>query len=263
MCCRELYGRGLIGSLKASAWYQQLQEKQKVGVQQRPASDGVRVQARACASLPVLRMHPMLCSSQVLRRGTLSEWLCRALRALSVKWLCLMPTLLAARARQTCLVHLPQISGSSLGGHQGNSTSLSQRGSKAPARKHGRRAVAPRRDGMCVYVRLDAGVDACLGAMMQTPPNPAGVAGAQVETLAGSVLAVEVDAGASLADMRAGIERAVGVGVKQQRLIILGAGGLCSGACVGGVCQVVCSSVYTVWCLRLLSSCCSWYTSTW
>ena len=56
------------------------------------------------------------------------------------------------------------------------------------------------------------------------PINPARVAAAQVETLAGKVLAVEVDAGASLGDMRAGIEREVGVGVKQQRLIILGAG---------------------------------------
>ena len=46
---------------------------------------------------------------------------------------------------------------------------------------------------------------------------------AQVETLAGSVLTVEVDASASLDAMRAGIEREVGVMAKQQRLIILGA----------------------------------------
>jgi hypothetical protein len=44
-----------------------------------------------------------------------------------------------------------------------------------------------------------------------------------VETLAGQVLAVEVDAGASLIAMRSGIEREVGIMAKQQRLIILGA----------------------------------------
>lgn len=45
---------------------------------------------------------------------------------------------------------------------------------------------------------------------------------AQVETLAGQVMAVEVDAGASLAAMRAGIYQEVGIAAKQQRLIILG-----------------------------------------
>ncbi len=44
----------------------------------------------------------------------------------------------------------------------------------------------------------------------------------QVETLAGQVMAVEVDAGASLAAMRAGIYQEVGIAAKQQRLIILG-----------------------------------------
>lgn len=44
--CRELYGRGLIGSLKATTWWQQLQEKQNKAAQQSaPLKDGVRVQA--------------------------------------------------------------------------------------------------------------------------------------------------------------------------------------------------------------------------
>lgn len=43
---RELYGRGLIGSLKATTWWQQLQEKQNKAAQQSaPLKDGVRVQA--------------------------------------------------------------------------------------------------------------------------------------------------------------------------------------------------------------------------
>lgn len=53
-------------------------------------------------------------------------------------------------------------------------------------------------------------------------------AGTQVETLAGKVMAVEVDANASLAAMRAGICQAVGIAAKQQRLIILGAFTLCT-----------------------------------
>ena len=44
----------------------------------------------------------------------------------------------------------------------------------------------------------------------------------QVETLAGQVVAVEVDASASLTTIRSGIEREVGIAAKQQRLIILG-----------------------------------------
>ncbi len=54
---RELYGRGLIGSLKASTWYQQLQEKQGQGKQRRKVkvNNAVRVQVRlapdACTSL--------------------------------------------------------------------------------------------------------------------------------------------------------------------------------------------------------------------
>lgn len=55
------------------------------------------------------------------------------------------------------------------------------------------------------------------------PPGPRPFAPCmQVETLAGSVLTVEVDAGASLDAMRAGIAREVGIMAKQQRLIILG-----------------------------------------
>ena len=46
---------------------------------------------------------------------------------------------------------------------------------------------------------------------------------AQIETLAGQVLAAEVDSSASLAAMRAGIERETGVLAEQQRLLILGA----------------------------------------
>lgn len=46
---------------------------------------------------------------------------------------------------------------------------------------------------------------------------------AQIETLAGQVLAAEVDSSASLVAMRAGIERETGVLAEQQRLLILGA----------------------------------------
>ena len=44
----------------------------------------------------------------------------------------------------------------------------------------------------------------------------------QVETLAGQVVAVDVDAGATLGAMREGIARQTGILVKQQRLIVLG-----------------------------------------
>ena len=44
----------------------------------------------------------------------------------------------------------------------------------------------------------------------------------QVETLAGQVVAVDVDAGATLGAMREGIARQTGIVVRQQRLIILG-----------------------------------------
>ena len=54
------------------------------------------------------------------------------------------------------------------------------------------------------------------------PPRPRS-AGAQIETLAGQVLAAEVDSSASLVAMRAGIERETGVLAEQQRLLILGA----------------------------------------
>lgn len=43
-----------------------------------------------------------------------------------------------------------------------------------------------------------------------------------METLAGQVVAVDVDAGASLGAMREGIAKQTGILVKQQRLIILG-----------------------------------------
>lgn len=42
--CRELYGRGLIGSLKATTWYQQLQEKQEKAQRRQPVKHGIRVQ---------------------------------------------------------------------------------------------------------------------------------------------------------------------------------------------------------------------------
>ncbi|EIE23303.1 hypothetical protein COCSUDRAFT_66260 [Coccomyxa subellipsoidea C-169] len=57
-------------------------------------------------------------------------------------------------------------------------------------------------------------------AAQQSAPLKDGVR-VQVETLAGQVMAVEVDAGASLAAMRAGIYQEVGIAAKQQRLIIL------------------------------------------
>ena len=44
----------------------------------------------------------------------------------------------------------------------------------------------------------------------------------QVETLAGQVVAVDVDAGATLGAIREGIARQTGILVKQQRLIVLG-----------------------------------------
>ena len=44
----------------------------------------------------------------------------------------------------------------------------------------------------------------------------------QVESLAGKVVAVDVDAAASLGAMREGIARQTGIVVKQQRLIVLG-----------------------------------------
>ena len=44
----------------------------------------------------------------------------------------------------------------------------------------------------------------------------------QVETLAGQVVAVDVDAGATLGAMREGIARQTGILVKQQRLLVLG-----------------------------------------
>ena len=50
-CCvrRELYGRGVIGLVKSSHWYQQLQESQQLSL---PAmDDAVRVQVPPCAPL--------------------------------------------------------------------------------------------------------------------------------------------------------------------------------------------------------------------
>ena len=45
--CRELYGRGVIGLVKSSHWYQQLQESQQLSL---PAmDDAVRVQVPPCA----------------------------------------------------------------------------------------------------------------------------------------------------------------------------------------------------------------------
>ena len=46
----------------------------------------------------------------------------------------------------------------------------------------------------------------------------------QVETLVGQVVAVDVDAGATLGAMREGIASQTGILAKQQRLIVLGAG---------------------------------------
>ncbi len=51
---RELYGRGVIGLVKSSHWYQQLQESQQLSL---PAiGDAVRVQARTflCCVKPML-----------------------------------------------------------------------------------------------------------------------------------------------------------------------------------------------------------------
>lgn len=46
---RELYGRGVIGLVKSSHWYQQLQESQQLSL---PAmDDAVRVQVPPCAPL--------------------------------------------------------------------------------------------------------------------------------------------------------------------------------------------------------------------
>ena len=73
--CRELYGRGLIGSLKASTWYQQLQEKQKAAAARKPAREGIRVQVgllagysrsqRSCQSAALIQ------ALEPLRAGTL------------------------------------------------------------------------------------------------------------------------------------------------------------------------------------------------
>lgn len=49
-----------------------------------------------------------------------------------------------------------------------------------------------------------------------------------METLAGQVVAVDVDAGATLGAMREGIARQTGIIVRQQRLIILGVAALCT-----------------------------------
>ena len=50
LVCRELYGRGLIGSLKATTWYQQLQEKQNQSQNKQrrkpKAKNSIRVQVR-------------------------------------------------------------------------------------------------------------------------------------------------------------------------------------------------------------------------
>ena len=50
LVCRELYGRGLIGSLKATTWYQQLQEKQNQSQHKQrrkpKAKNSIRVQVR-------------------------------------------------------------------------------------------------------------------------------------------------------------------------------------------------------------------------
>lgn len=55
---RELYGRGLIGSLKATTWWQQLQEKQNKAAQQSaPLKDGIRVQARPPFFFPGNLLH--------------------------------------------------------------------------------------------------------------------------------------------------------------------------------------------------------------
>ena len=77
--CRELYGRGLIGTLKASTWYQQLQERQTQGQgrqKRRPkAKNSVRMQVleqlspghalayqEHCCNSPMLLQPDMLAS---------------------------------------------------------------------------------------------------------------------------------------------------------------------------------------------------------
>ena len=58
--------------------------------------------------------------------------------------------------------------------------------------------------------------------MLRGATSLTGVLPCQVETLAGQVVAVDVDAGATLGAMREGIARQTGIAVKQQRLLILG-----------------------------------------
>ena len=57
---RELYGRGLIGSLKATTWYQQLQEKQNQSQNKQrrkpKAKNSIRVQVRL-----ILHLDSMFC----------------------------------------------------------------------------------------------------------------------------------------------------------------------------------------------------------
>ena len=76
---------------------------------------------------------------------------------------------------------------------------------------------------MVSHVRI-AGCVKTLAAFATLPPiawlTPAVLR--QVETLAGQVVAVDVDAAATLGAMREGIARQTGILVKQQRLIVLG-----------------------------------------
>ena len=148
LVCRELYGRGLIGSLKATTWYQQLQEKQNQSQNKQrrkpKATNSIRVQVRLILHLDTPCMKWQL--SAALWKHYTQCFHCEV-----KDLLCLAPA-----ARIHCIIRW--------------------------------KVTAP----------------------------------CQVETLAGQVVAVDVDAGASLGAMREGIAKQTGILVKQQRLIILG-----------------------------------------
>ena len=79
-------------------------------------------------------------------------------------------------------------------------------------------------DGIMVSHLKIAGCVRTLAVFATLPAVPWLTAAAlcQVETLAGQVVAVDVDAGATLGAMREGIARQTGILVKLQRLIVLG-----------------------------------------
>lgn len=74
---RELYGRGVIGLVKSSHWYQQLQESQQLSL---PAmDDAVRVQAPPCAPLapqPISYMCGQCATRQMMFNG-IGNFICK------------------------------------------------------------------------------------------------------------------------------------------------------------------------------------------